>query len=140
MTKRILAIGAALLLCLFCVCAWAEGENCRLTLTLAFGEQPVEGAEFSLYRVGEMQMSGGAAGFVPLAALNAPASTTHLTASVIKDKVNVRSEADSQNGAIIDKARTGERLLVTDYGNKWTGIVLPDGKRGYIMTEYLQFD
>ena len=52
-------------------------------------------------------------------------------ASVIKDKVNVRSEADSQNGAIIDKARTGERLLVTDYGNKWTGIVLPDGKRGY---------
>ena len=68
MTKRILAIGAALLLCLFCVCAWAEGENCRLTLTLAFGEQPVEGAEFSLYRVGEMQMSGGAAGFVPLAA------------------------------------------------------------------------
>ena len=80
------------------------------------------------------------AGFVPLAALNAPASTTHLTAFVIKDKVNVRSEADSQNGAIIDKARTGERLLVTDYGNKWTGIVLPDGKRGYIMTEYLQFD
>lgn len=68
MTKRILAIGAALLLCLLCVCAWAEGENCRLTLTLAFGEQPVEGAEFSLYRVGEMQMSGGAAGFVPLAA------------------------------------------------------------------------
>lgn len=62
---------------------------------------------------------------MPLAALNAPASTTHLTASVIKDKVNVRSEADSQNGAIIDKARTGERLLVTDYGNKWTGIVLP---------------
>ena len=80
------------------------------------------------------------AGFVPLAALNAPASTTHLTASVIKDKVNVRSEADSQNGAIIDKARTGELLLVTDYGNKWTGVVLPDGKRGYIMTEYLQFD
>ena len=64
MTKRILAIGATLLLCLLCVCAWAEGENCRLTLTLAFGEQPVEGAEFSLYRVGEMQMSGGAAGFV----------------------------------------------------------------------------
>ena len=62
MTKRILAIGAALLLCLFCVCAWAEGENCRLTLTLAFGEQPVEGAEFSLYRVGEMQMSGGTDG------------------------------------------------------------------------------
>lgn len=39
-------------------------------------------------------------------------STTHLTASVIKDKVNVRSEADSQNGAIIDKAAHGERLLL----------------------------
>ena len=25
-------------------------------------------------------------------------------------------------------------------GNKWTGVVLPDGKRGYMMTEYLQFD
>ena len=35
---------------------------------------------------------------------------------------------------------TGDRLLVTDYGNKWTGVVLPDGKRGYMMTEYLQFD
>ena len=80
------------------------------------------------------------AGFVPLAALNAPAGTTHLTAFVIKDKVNVRDEADSQNGAIIGRARTGDRLLVTDYGNKWTGIVLPDGKRGYIMTEYLQFE
>ena len=53
---------------------------------------------------------------MPLAALNAPASTTHLTASVLKDKVNVRSEADNQSGAIIGKARTGDRLLVTDYG------------------------
>ena len=75
-----------------------------------------------------------------MAALNAPASTTHLTASVLKDKVNVRSEADNQSGAIIGKARTGDLLLVTDYGNKWTGVVLPDGKRGYMMTEYLQFD
>ena len=84
--------------------------------------------------------TGDRAGFVPLAALNAPASTTHLTASVLKDKVNVRSEADNQSGAIIGKARTGDRLLVTDYGNKWTGVVLPNGKRGYMMTEYLQFD
>ena len=84
--------------------------------------------------------TGDHAGFVPLAALNAPASTTHLTASVLKDKVNVRSEADNQSGAIIGKARTGDRLLVTDYGNKWTGVVLPNGKRGYMMTEYLQFD
>ena len=60
--------------------------------------------------------TGDRAGFVPLAALNAPASTTHLTASVLKDKVNVRSEADNQSGAIIGKARTGDRLLVTDYG------------------------
>ena len=84
--------------------------------------------------------TGDRAGFVPLAALNAPASTTHLTASVLKDKVNVRSEADNQSGAIIGKARTGDRLLVTDYGNKWTGVVLPNGKRGYMMTEYLQFE
>lgn len=79
------------------------------------------------------------AGFVPLAALNAPASTTHLTASVIKDKVNVRSEADSRTAQSSTRRAPGERLLVTDYGNKWTGIVLPDGKRGYIMTEDLQF-
>ena len=39
MTKRILAIGAALLLCLFCVCAWAEGENCRLDYM--FSRNPV---------------------------------------------------------------------------------------------------
>ena len=80
------------------------------------------------------------AGFVPLAALNAGQHHAPDGPPSSSDKVNVRSEADSQNGAIIDKARTGERLLVTDYGNKWTGIVLPDGKRGYIMTEYLQFD
>ena len=66
MTKRVFAIGAALLLCLFCACAWAE--NNRLTLTLAYGTKPVQGAEFSLYRVGEMQTSGGAASFVPLKA------------------------------------------------------------------------
>ena len=47
----------------------------------------------------------------------------------------MRSEADNQSGAIIGKARTGDRLLVTDYGNKWTGVVLPNGKRGYMMTE-----
>ena len=80
------------------------------------------------------------AGFIRLSSLNAPASTTHLTAFVTKDKVNLRSEPNSQSGAIIGKARTGDRLLVTDYGNKWTGVVLPDGKRGYMMTEYLQFD
>ena len=51
--------------------------------------------------------TGDRAGFVPLAALNAPASTTHLTASVLGDKVNVRSEADNQSGAIIGKSAHG---------------------------------
>ena len=80
------------------------------------------------------------AGFVLLSSLSAPASTTHLTAFVTKDKVNLRSEPNSQSGAIIGKARTGERIRVTDYGNQWTGVVLEDGKRGYMMTEYLQFE
>ena len=80
------------------------------------------------------------AGFIRLSSLNAPASTTHLTAFVTKDKVNLRSEPNSQSGAIIGKARTGARMRVTDYGNQWTGVVLEDGKRGYIMTEYLQFE
>lgn len=79
-------------------------------------------------------------GFIPLAKLNAPASTTHLTAFVNTDKVNLRSEANSQTGAIIGRARTGERLRVADYGVKWTCVVTPDGKRGYIMTEYLEFE
>ena len=80
------------------------------------------------------------AGFIRLSSLNAPASTTHLTAFVTKDKVNLRSEPNSQSGDIIGKARTGARMRVTDYGNQWTGVVLEDGKRGYIMTEYLQFE
>ena len=41
------------------------------------------------------------AGFIRLSSLNAPASTTHLTAFVTKDKVNLRSEPNSQSGAII---------------------------------------
>lgn len=79
-------------------------------------------------------------GFIRLSSLSAPASTTHLTAFVTKDKVNLRSEPNSQSGDIIGKARTGARMRVTDYGNQWTGVVLEDGKRGYIMTEYLQFE
>ncbi|MFQ7098562.1 MAG: hypothetical protein ACLRUN_14630 [Christensenellales bacterium] len=43
------------------------------------------------------------AGFVPLAALNAPASTTHLTARH-QGQGDRAQRADSQNGAIIDKA------------------------------------
>lgn len=79
------------------------------------------------------------AGFVKIEQLNAPASTTHLTAFVNTDKVNLRSEA-SRNGEIIGRARTEMRLRVTDYGNEWTCVVLPDGTRGHIMTEYLDFE
>ena len=79
-------------------------------------------------------------GFVKLEALNAPASTTHLTAFVRKDKVNLRSEDSSSSGAIIGRARTGERLRVADYGSEWSVVVTPEGKRGYIMTEYLEFE
>lgn len=79
-------------------------------------------------------------GFVLLSQLDAPASTTHLTAFVSTDKVNLRSEASSQTGQIIGKVRLGERLRVADYGTKWTCIVTPDGKRGYVMTQYLTFE
>ena len=65
--KRAFAIGAALLLCLLCGCASADQTDCRLTLTLAYGDRTVQGAEFTIYRVGEMRVSGGAASFVPLA-------------------------------------------------------------------------
>ena len=125
MTKRILAIGAALLICLLCVCAWAEGENCRLTLTLAFGEQPVEGAEFSLYRVGEMQMSGGAAGFMPLAAYaKVCASFDGMTASqnrqyaeqlaamVDLNAPNARARTGKDGGASYENLTAGMYLAV----------------------------
>lgn len=65
--KRAFAIGAALLLCLLCGCASADRTDCRLTLTLAYGDRTVQGTEFTIYRVGEMRVSGGAASFVPLA-------------------------------------------------------------------------
>lgn len=67
MMKRAFAIGAVLLLCLLCGCASADRADCRLTLTLAYGDRTVQGAEFTIYRVGEMRVSGGAASFVPLA-------------------------------------------------------------------------
>ncbi|MBQ8094617.1 MAG: hypothetical protein IJ242_13750 [Clostridia bacterium] len=78
-------------------------------------------------------------GFVRVTDLNAPASTTHLTASVTTDKVNLRSIAD-KTGDIIGRVRLGEILRITDYGNQWTCVVTPEGKRGYIMTEYLDFE
>ena len=69
----------------------------------------------------------------------APAGTTHLTAAVRTDKVNIRQSAD-RNSPIIGKARLGELLRVADYGSNWTCVVKEDGTRGYIMTEYLTFD
>ena len=78
-------------------------------------------------------------GFIELPALNAPASTMYLTAYVNTDKVNMRREGSASSG-IVAKARTGERLLVADYGVEWTCVVTPEGKRGYLMTKYLVFD
>ena len=79
-------------------------------------------------------------GYVQLDKLTAPMSSTHLTAFVNTDKVNMRSQPSSTTGDIIAKARTGARLRVADYGNDWTCVVTPDGKRGYVMTEYLEFE
>ena len=78
-------------------------------------------------------------GFVPLAALEAPASTTHLTASVTTDKVNLRDRGNL-SGEIIARARLNECLRVAEFGVDWSCVVTPEGKRGYIMTEYLAFD
>lgn len=79
-------------------------------------------------------------GFVPLSSLNTPDSTTHLTAFVNTDKVNLRSKASSSDGQIIGRARTGERMRIADYGGEWTLVVTPDGVRGYLMTKYLDFE
>ena len=78
-------------------------------------------------------------GFVRLDDLNAPASTTHLTAFVTKDKINLREKA-SKDGAIIGYARENERIRIVDYGTTWTGVELENGKRGYLMTKYLKFE
>lgn len=91
----------------------------------------------------ELDVTGAApdcTGFVKLEALNAPAGSTHLTAFVNTDKVNLRSRASSTEGEIIGKARTGKRLRVADYGKNWSIVVTPEGKRGYIMTKYLDFE
>lgn len=89
-----------------------------------------------------LDVSGDAAdrtGFIELSALNAPASTTHLTAFVGTDKVNMRKEG-SMSAGIVAKARTGERLRIADYGTEWTCVVTSEGKRGYLMTKYLDFE
>ena len=102
-------------------------------LSKAFGiEELFNNVSFEIKR-------GERVGFVPLASLNAPASTTHLTAHVTEDKINMRDRA-SKEGNIIGRARLGERLRVADYGVDWTCVVTPDGKRGYMMTSYLEFE
>ena len=78
-------------------------------------------------------------GFVRLSQLSAPAGTTHLTASVATDNVNMRERAD-RSSPIVGKARLGELLRVADYGTSWTCVVKEDGSRGFLMTEYLNFD
>lgn len=78
-------------------------------------------------------------GFIPLDQLNAPASTTHLTAFVTEDKVNLRDE-DSKDGQIVGRIRLNERLRVADYGKTWCCVETPSGDRGYVMTEYLTFE
>jgi len=83
---------------------------------------------------------GDHTGFVKIAQLNTPASTTHLTAFVNTDKVNLRSEDSSTSGAIIGRARTGKRLRIADYGTEWSIVVTPEDMRGYIKTEYLEFE
>lgn len=79
-------------------------------------------------------------GFMELSSLSAPASTTHLTAQVNADKVNLRSEGSSTNGQIIGRVRIGERVRVSDYGVEWTRIQTDSGKSGYMKTDYLDFD
>lgn len=79
-------------------------------------------------------------GFVQLEALTAPAGTTHLIAFANTDKVNLRSRASSTEGQIIGKVRTGMRLRIADYGKNWCLVVTPEGKRGYMMTKYLDFE
>lgn len=84
--------------------------------------------------------SGEAAmGFVKLDELNAPQSTIKLMAFVTKDKINMRQKP-SRDGEIVGRARLNERLRVADYGKDWCCVVTPEGKRGYVMTEYLTFE
>ena len=78
-------------------------------------------------------------GFIEISKLNTPASTTHLTAFVNEDKINLRAEG-SRDEEIVGRVRLGERLRVADYGTDWSCVVTPDGKRGYVMTSYLEFE
>ena len=71
MLKKAVAICTALLLCALCITALAASEHCQLTLLLALGETRIQGAEFTLYRVGEKRLDHGVVSFVALAPYDA---------------------------------------------------------------------
>lgn len=71
MLKKAVAICTALLLCALCITALAASEHCQLTLLLALGETRIQGAEFTLYRVGEKRLDHGVVSFAALAPYDA---------------------------------------------------------------------
>lgn len=71
MLKKAVAICTALLLCALCITALAASEHCQLTLLLALGETRIQGAEFTLYRVGEKRLEHGVVSFAALAPYDA---------------------------------------------------------------------
>ena len=60
-----------MLLCALCITALAASEHCQLTLLLALGETRIQGAEFTLYRVGEKRLDHGVVSFAALAPYDA---------------------------------------------------------------------
>ena len=110
-----------------------QGE--RVYMLAVCGEWAYVQADEALgFRAGDAEM-----GFVKLEKLNAPQSTIKLMAFVTKDKINMRNKP-SREGEIVGRARLEERLRVADYGKEWCCVVTPEGKRGYVMTEYLTFE
>lgn len=71
MLKKAVAICTALLLCALCITALAASEHCQLTLLLALGETRIQGAEFTLHRVGEKRLDHGVVSFAALAPYDA---------------------------------------------------------------------
>lgn len=71
MLKKAVAICTALLFCALCITALAASEHCQLTLLLALGETRIQGAEFTLYRVGEKRLDHGVVSFAALAPYDA---------------------------------------------------------------------
>lgn len=71
MLKKAVAICTALLLCVLYITALAASEHCQLTLLLALSETRIQGAEFTLYRVGEKRLDHGVVSFAALAPYDA---------------------------------------------------------------------